>query len=226
MDDQQSQGDKLKAVASLCGEAEDAGEELAELVDDQLADAATMAKESDKQDLSVIEVTANGAGGQNAVAGTGTPGNEMIETLGYTSVGSGVQAARILPRISATRESSPRRPTSSSWPNPTTKKWGGEEGLWEAFPSAPADPCRRELRDLRHARCPAEVFQPRNRRRSPGSRQGRREASVTRSVPPSTAVSRRIIVALLNPVSAQTRKPRGAQTRSRRGVMMCDGCRF
>ncbi|MDN6380422.1 MAG: ABC transporter substrate-binding protein, partial [Brevibacterium aurantiacum] len=68
MDDQQSQSDKLKAVASYVG-AEAAGEELATLVDDQLADAANTAKRSGKTDLSIIEVTANGAGGQNAVAG-------------------------------------------------------------------------------------------------------------------------------------------------------------
>ncbi|MDN5585807.1 MULTISPECIES: heme/hemin ABC transporter substrate-binding protein [Brevibacterium] len=138
MDDQQSQGDKLKAVASYVG-AEDAGEELAELVDDQLADAATMAKESDKQDLSVIEVTANGAGGQNAVAGTGTPGNEMIETLGYTSVGS-ESKLRGYSREFSNEGIVSSAPDVIVMAESDYEKWGGEEGLWEAFPTLQQTP--------------------------------------------------------------------------------------
>ncbi|WP_426936951.1 heme/hemin ABC transporter substrate-binding protein [Brevibacterium sp. LE-L] len=138
MDDQQSQSDKLKAVASYVG-ADEAGEELAKTVDDQLAEAAKTAKDSGKQDLSIIEVTATGAGGQNAVAGTGTPGNEMIETLGYTSVGA-ESKLRGYSREFSNEGIVASAPDVIVMAESDYEKWGGEDGLWKAFPTLDQTP--------------------------------------------------------------------------------------
>lgn len=138
MDDQQSQGDKLKAVASYVG-AEEAGEELAKTVDDQLADAAKTAEDSGTTDLSIIEVTASGAGGQNAVAGTGTPGNEMIETLGYTSVGA-ESKLRGYSREFSNEGIVASAPDVIVMAESDYEKWGGEDGLWKAFPTLQQTP--------------------------------------------------------------------------------------
>ncbi|MGO2859673.1 MAG: heme/hemin ABC transporter substrate-binding protein [Brevibacterium sp.] len=138
MDDQQSQGDKLKAVASYVG-AEEAGEELAKTVDDQLSDAAKTAEDSGQTDLSIIEVTASGAGGQNAVAGTGTPGNEMIETLGYTSVGA-ESKLRGYSREFSNEGIVASAPDVIVMAESDYEKWGGEDGLWKAFPTLQQTP--------------------------------------------------------------------------------------
>ncbi|MCD1286786.1 MULTISPECIES: ABC transporter substrate-binding protein [unclassified Brevibacterium] len=138
MDDQQSQGDKLKAVASYVG-AEEAGEELAKTVDDQLSDAAKTAENSGQTDLSIIEVTASGAGGQNAVAGTGTPGNEMIETLGYTSVGA-ESKLRGYSREFSNEGIVASAPDVIVMAESDYEKWGGEDGLWKAFPTLQQTP--------------------------------------------------------------------------------------
>lgn len=138
MDDQQSQGDKLKAVASYVG-AEEAGEELAKTVDGQLADAAKTAENSGQTDLSIIEVTASGAGGQNAVAGTGTPGNEMIETLGYTSVGA-ESKLRGYSREFSNEGIVASAPDVIVMAESDYEKWGGEDGLWKAFPTLQQTP--------------------------------------------------------------------------------------
>ncbi|MGO2037106.1 MAG: heme/hemin ABC transporter substrate-binding protein [Brevibacterium sp.] len=138
MDDQQSQGDKLKAVASYVG-AEEAGEELAKTVDDQLSGAAKTAEDSGQTDLSIIEVTASGAGGQNAVAGTGTPGNEMIETLGYTSVGA-ESKLRGYSREFSNEGIVASAPDVIVMAESDYEKWGGEDGLWKAFPTLQQTP--------------------------------------------------------------------------------------
>lgn len=127
MDDQQSQGDKLKAVPSYVG-AEEAGEELAKTVDDQLADAAKTAEDSGTTDLSIIEVTASGAGNQNTVAGTGTSGNEMIETLGYTSVGA-ESKLRGYSREFCNEGIVASAPDVIVMAESGYEKWGGEDGL-------------------------------------------------------------------------------------------------
>ncbi|TSI14549.1 hemin ABC transporter substrate-binding protein [Brevibacterium aurantiacum] len=138
MDDQQPQRDKLKAVASYVGAAE-AGEELAKTVDNQLADAAKTAKESGKQGLSIVEVTATGAGGQNSVAGTGTPGNEIIETLGYTSVGA-ESNLRGYSREFSNEGIVASAPDVIVMTESDYEKWGGEDGLWKAFPTLDQTP--------------------------------------------------------------------------------------
>lgn len=138
MDDQQSQGDKLKAVAEYVG-AKEAGEELAKTVDDQLADAAKTAEETGSKNLSIIEVTATGAGGQNAVAGTGTPGNEMIERLGYTSVGA-ESKLRGYSREFSNEGIVASAPDVIVMAESDYEKWGGEDGLWKAFPTLDQTP--------------------------------------------------------------------------------------
>lgn len=138
MDDQQSQGDKLKAVAEYVG-AKEAAEELASTVDDQLADAAKTAEQSGTKDLSIIEVTATGAGGQNSVAGTGTPGNEMIETLGYTSVGA-ESKLRGYSREFSNEGIVASAPDVIVMAESDYEKWGGEDGLWKAFPTLDQTP--------------------------------------------------------------------------------------
>ncbi|MEJ5927907.1 ABC transporter substrate-binding protein [Corynebacterium sp. H128] len=133
VDDQQPQLDKIKAVAEYVGAAE-AGQKLATEISAQLKQADNKVKSSNISGKRVIQVTATGAGGQNSVAGKGTPGVELVTEMGLTSVGAesglrgfsrefsneGILAAD--PEIILVAESD-------------LKKWGGEDGMWAAFPT-------------------------------------------------------------------------------------------
>ncbi|MFC7740122.1 hypothetical protein ACFQXA_02920 [Nocardiopsis composta] len=72
LDDQQPQTGKLQAVADYVG-ASEAGRELVEIVDGQLESAKETVRDGAGGGTRIIQVTATGAGGQNSVAGAGTP---------------------------------------------------------------------------------------------------------------------------------------------------------
>lgn len=133
VDDQQDQVDKLEAIASYVGDP-DAGRALAGIVQRDLEQAEALAEESGLEDLAVIQVTATGAGGQNAVAGNGVPGTEVVEDLGMTSVGmeSGLRGFSVEFSSEGLVASDPDiiLMAESDW-----DRWGGEDGFWEAFPS-------------------------------------------------------------------------------------------
>lgn len=138
LDDQATQAEKLQAVAEFVGDPE-AGEELASLMEEDMSEAQDIVAEQDLSDIRVIQVTATGAGGQNSVAGTGVPGTEMVEELGMVSVGveSGMRGF--------SREFSNEGILSSDpdvivIAESDLESWGGEEGLWEAFPTLQQTP--------------------------------------------------------------------------------------
>jgi iron complex transport system substrate-binding protein len=144
VDDQQSQLDKLRAVAEYIGDAA-AGEELVAAVEADLQEARDIAAASQGEDLRVIQVTATGAGGQNSVAGTGVPGTELIEELGYTSVGveSGLRG---FSREFSNEGILAAEPDLILLAESDYERWGGEDGLWEAFPTLQQTPAGEEHR--------------------------------------------------------------------------------
>lgn len=131
IDDQQPLADKIRAVASYVGLPE-AGAELAASVEDQLAVAAD--EMADADEMRIVEVTATGAGGQSSVAGTGTPGTEMIETIGGVSVGaeSGLRGYSVEFSNEGLLASAPDVIVLTV---ADLEKWGGAEAMWEDFPS-------------------------------------------------------------------------------------------
>lgn len=131
VDDQQSTGDKIRAVAEYLGDAE-AGEELASRVDAQFAEAADLAE--GLEDLRILQVTSRGAGGNNSVVGTGTAGADIVEALGAVSVGveSGLRGY-------STQYSNEgllaAEPDVILMGTADLEDWGGLEGFVQAFPT-------------------------------------------------------------------------------------------
>ncbi|MFE5292405.1 ABC transporter substrate-binding protein [Isoptericola sp. NPDC056618] len=131
VDDQQSTGDKIRAVASYLG-VDEAGEELAADVDAQLAEASETA--AGLGDLRVLQVTSSGAGGANAVVGTGTAGADVAEALGVTSVG--VEAKlRGFSRDYSDEGLLSTEPDVLLLGTADLEEWGGLEGFAAAFPT-------------------------------------------------------------------------------------------
>ncbi|MFE5335054.1 ABC transporter substrate-binding protein [Isoptericola sp. NPDC056573] len=131
VDDQQSTGDKIRAVASYLG-VDEAGEELAADVDAQLSEASETA--SGLGDLRVLQVTSSGAGGANAVVGTGTAGADVAEALGVTSVG--VEAKlRGFSRDYSDEGLLGTDPDVILLGTADLEEWGGLEGFAAAFPT-------------------------------------------------------------------------------------------
>src|SRR5690606_13032594 len=133
LDDQQPQTDKLQAVADYVG-ASEAGRELVEIVDGQLESAKETVRDGAGKGTRIIQVTATGAGGQNSVAGAGTPGSEMIETLGFVSVGA-ESKLRGFSREFSDEGILAAEPDVIVMAESDYEKWGGADGLWEAFPT-------------------------------------------------------------------------------------------
>lgn len=133
VDDQSSQAQKLQAVADFVG-ASEAGEELVAALEEDMEEALQIVEAEDLSEVRIIQVTPTGAGGQNSVAGMGVPGTEVVEELGMISVGveselrgfsrefsnEGILAAD--PDVIVIAESD-------------YETWGGEEAMWEAFPT-------------------------------------------------------------------------------------------
>lgn len=133
VDDQQSQVDKIQAVADYVG-ASEVGEQLVGIVSEQLTAAQETASTEAGEGTRIIQVTATGAGGQNSVAGVGTPGSEMVEELGFVSVGveSGMRG---FSREFSNEGIVSAAPDVIVMAESDYEKWGGEDGFWEAFPS-------------------------------------------------------------------------------------------
>jgi iron complex transport system substrate-binding protein len=138
VDDQQPIADKIRAVASYVG-AEDAGEELASAVEDQLAQASESAKGTGIDSLSVLVVTASGAGGANAVVGTGTAAADIIDAAGATSVGveEGLRGYSVKYSDEGLLDTEPDVILTGDG---DLEEWGGLEGFLQAFPTLAQTP--------------------------------------------------------------------------------------
>ncbi|WP_029150507.1 ABC transporter substrate-binding protein [Microbacterium indicum] len=130
-DDQQPTADKIRAVAEYVGAA-DAGEEIAAAVEGQLAEAASYA--DDLEGITVLQVTASGAGGANAVVGTGTAGADIAEAIGVTSVG--VDAGLRGYSVEYSDEGLlATEPDAILVGTADLEEWGGLDGFVAAFPT-------------------------------------------------------------------------------------------
>jgi iron complex transport system substrate-binding protein len=133
LDDQASIPDKIRAVASYVG-AESAGEQLAGKIEDQLKAATSKAEENDLAEITVLVVTASGAGGANAVVGTGTAAAEITEALGVKDVGvdAGLRQYSVDYSDEALLKAAPDVILTGSG---DLEAWKGVEGFLEAFPT-------------------------------------------------------------------------------------------
>lgn len=133
VDDQATQEQKIQAVADYVG-AHDAGKKLVDRLTEDFRKAHGSVSEAGLEGTKVIQVTATGAGGQNSVAGTGTPGTEMLEQLGVKSVGA-ESGLRGFSREFSNEGILAENPDVIIMSESDYSKWGGEEGLWKAFPT-------------------------------------------------------------------------------------------
>jgi iron complex transport system substrate-binding protein len=130
-DDQQSTADKIRAVASYIG-APEAGEEIASAVEEQLTQAASLSEQIG--DLRVQQVTSSGAGGANAVVGTGTAGADIADAIGFTSIGvdSGLRGYSVEYSDEGLLST---QPDAILVGTADLEEWGGVDGFIEAFPT-------------------------------------------------------------------------------------------
>jgi iron complex transport system substrate-binding protein len=138
VDDQQPIADKIRAVAEYVG-AKDAGEELASAVEDQLDQATSDAKGTGIDALRILVVTASGAGGANAVVGTGTAAADIIEAAGATSVGveEGLRGYSVKYSDEGLLDTKPDVILTGDG---DLEEWGGLEGFLSAFPTLAQTP--------------------------------------------------------------------------------------
>lgn len=131
IDDQQSVADKIRSVAACIGD-EAAGEELAGAVEDQLERAAEVSGAS-LSTLRVLVVTSSGAGGANAVVGSGTAAADILEAVGV--VNCGVEAGLRGYSVEFSDEGLlDLRPDVVITGTGDMEEWGGYEGFLNAFP--------------------------------------------------------------------------------------------
>ena len=130
-DDQQPTIDKIRAVAEYLGDSA-AGDEIATAVEEELAAASEAAEGLD--DLRVLQVTSSGAGGADAVVGTGTAGADIAEAIGVTSIGvdSGLRGYSVEYSDEGLLGTEPDAILVGT---ADLKEWGGVEGFMEAFPT-------------------------------------------------------------------------------------------
>ena len=133
LDDKKPQVEKIQDVADFVGAA-DTGKELVAAINKDFDEAKKLVADNDLGSLRIIQVTATGAGGQNSVAGVGAPGTELVETLGLTSVGK-ESGFRGFSREFSNEGILSSAPDVIILAESDLSKWGGADGLFEAFPT-------------------------------------------------------------------------------------------
>lgn len=137
VDDQQAVADKIRALGELIGDP-DAAEELASAVEAQLAEASEAAAAS-VQELRVLVVTSSGAGGANAVVGTGTAAADILEAVGAVNCGveAGLRGYSVEYSDEGLLDLSPDVIITGTG---DMEEWGGLEGFLAAFPTLAQTP--------------------------------------------------------------------------------------
>ena len=136
IDDLQPAPDKVRKVAAALGAAE-AGQALATQVQAQLDEAAAVAKASTRH-LRVIHLSATGAGGAPTVAGGDSASGKLIELAGGVNIGTeaGVQNYSALSNEGVVAAA----PDVILVTENDLQLFGGEAGLWKAYPTLKQTP--------------------------------------------------------------------------------------
>ncbi len=136
VDDLQPAPDKVRKVAAALGAAE-AGEALAAQVQAQLDEAAAVAKAS-AQHPRVIHLSATGAGGAPTVAGADSASGKLIALAGGVNIGTeaGVQNYSALSNEGVVAAA----PDVILVTENDLQLFGGEAGLWKAYPTLKQTP--------------------------------------------------------------------------------------
>ena len=131
IDDLQPPADKVRKVASALGLAKQ-GEELAAQVQAQLDQAAAIAKDNTKRPR-VIALSASGAGGLPTVAGADSAANQLITIAGGINIGeeAGVANYSQLSNEGVVAAA----PEVILVTDNDLRLFGGEAGLWKAYPT-------------------------------------------------------------------------------------------
>ncbi|WP_282296426.1 ABC transporter substrate-binding protein [Stenotrophomonas sp. PS02289] len=136
IDDLQPAPDKVRKVAAALGAAE-AGQALASQVQAQLDEAAAVAKASPRHPR-VIHLSATGAGGAPTVAGGDSASGKLIELAGGVNIGTeaGVQNYSALSNEGVVAAA----PEVILVTENDLQLFGGEAGLWKAYPTLKQTP--------------------------------------------------------------------------------------
>ncbi len=136
VDDLQPAPDKVRKVATALGAAA-AGEKLAAQVQAQLDEAAAVAKASG-QHPRVIHLSATGAGGAPTVAGADSASGKLIALAGGVNIGTeaGVQNYSALSNEGVVAAA----PDVILVTENDLQLFGGEAGLWKAYPTLKQTP--------------------------------------------------------------------------------------
>lgn len=136
IDDLQPAPDKVRKVAAALGAGE-AGEALATKVQAQLDEAAAVAKASAKHPR-VIHLSATGAGGAPTVAGADSASGKLIALAGGVNIGTeaGVQNYSALSNEGVVAAA----PDVILVTENDLQLFGGEAGLWKAYPTLKQTP--------------------------------------------------------------------------------------
>lgn len=137
VDDQQAVADKIRTVGEYLGDPE-AAEELAGAVEEQLAQASETAGDAAKE-LRVLVITSSGAGGANAVVGTGTAAADIIEAIGAVNCGveAGLRGYSVEYSDEGLLDLAPDVIITGTG---DMEEWGGYEGFLSAFPTLAQTP--------------------------------------------------------------------------------------
>ncbi|MGP9707918.1 ABC transporter substrate-binding protein [Brachybacterium sp. AOP42-C2-15] len=137
VDDQQAVADKIRTVGTFIGDPESA-EELAGAVEEQLSQASAAAGDAAKE-LRVLVVTSSGAGGANAVVGTGTAAADILEAVGAVNCGAeaGLRGYSVEFSDEGLLDLAPDVLITGTG---DLEEWGGLEGFLSAFPTLAQTP--------------------------------------------------------------------------------------